>query len=105
MSKIEKWLEKNKPLKKKSNLYEFKQDILKMLELSYTQNQICECLKDVHQIETTQQNVSAFLKKELEAPKNVDVSKEVAEPQSDENEEEAKRKAELDKYFKKAKRL
>lgn len=104
MSKLEKWLEKNKPLKKKSNLYEFESDILKMIELNYTQNQIRECLKDVHGIETTQQNLSVFIKKQKKAEHKIEVKREVAKPQistdlSEEEQEKAKTNAELNKAF------
>ncbi len=94
MNKLEKWLVKNKPLKKKSNLHDYKEEILKMVELNYTQNQICEYLKDIHQVETTQQNVSSFLKREqhIEKPKvkNPQVLKTNENVLSDEDETKAK---------------
>lgn len=99
---LEKWLEKNPPLKKKSNLYEYKEEIVRLLGLNYTQNQIVAYLKDIHKVETTQQNVSSFLKREQKTI-NTAVKSNVKNTQitMSEEDEEAKRKAELDKYVRK----
>lgn len=96
MGKLEKWLEKNKPLKRKSNLLEFHDEITRLNELGYTQNQISEYLKEVHETETTQQNLSKFLKE----PKKVTM-KVIKESHKDV--EEKAKNSDLDNYFAKYK--
>ncbi|MCK9454232.1 hypothetical protein [Sulfurimonas sp.] len=96
MGKLEKWLEKNKPLKRKSNLFEYQNEITRLNELGYTQNQIAEYLKEVCQTETTQQNLSRFLKEPKKEPmKVVKESHKVVE--------EKAKNSDLDNYFAKYK--
>lgn len=96
MGKLEKWLEKNKPLKRKSNLFEYQNEITRLNELGYTQNQIAEYLKEVCQTETTQQNLSRFLKEpKKETMKVVKESHKVVE--------EKAKNSDLDNYFAKYK--
>ncbi|MFA6177925.1 MAG: hypothetical protein WC694_03495 [Candidatus Paceibacterota bacterium] len=72
-SKLEKFLKQNKPLKKTSKLDIYRSEIVELQTLKFTQNQICEYLKEAHQIEVTRQYISFFLKnsvkeKEVQPP-------------------------------------
>lgn len=61
---LEKWIQKNQPLKKISKLEKYRNEINELISRSYTQNQVVEFLKDVYKIEVSRQSISAFLKNE-----------------------------------------
>jgi len=67
MNKLEKWMIKNKPSEKFSSLlFEHKDEIQKLNDECYSQNQILEFLQDAYQIKTSQQNLSAFISRHAE---------------------------------------
>lgn len=100
-SKLERWLNKNKPARVKSNLHEFRDEILHLSNSTFTLKQICEYLEEVHNVETTFQNVSYFIKqshKKQNASTNSTTSKEIVKPKKESVIEE--KSDELEKYLK-----
>lgn len=100
-SKLEKWLNKNKPARVKSNLHEFRDEIIHLSNSNFTLKQICEYLKEVHNVETTFQNVSYFIKQSHKKQKVSTSSitlKEVVKPKKESDTEE--KSDELEKYLK-----
>jgi hypothetical protein len=77
-NKLKKWMEKNKPGENHTSfLHSHLEEIRELLKNGYTQNQIVQFLRDVHNVETTRQNLSFFLKRHLLSKKIVDRKKEI----------------------------
>jgi hypothetical protein len=65
--KLKIWISKNKPLKPLSKLQNYMEEINILISDNYTQTQICEYLKEVHNVETTRSNLGKYIKKNISA--------------------------------------
>ena len=77
-----------------SILYEFKDEIRELYDRGYTQNQILQYLDEMHDVQTTQQNLSLFINRHIANESN---TKEVRT--SDDEIKKENKFDELDKKF------
>jgi len=61
MSDLDNWVEKNKPKQKK--LSDYRDDIIHLKQLGFTQKKIVEYLQDMHNLTTNQMAISRLLRK------------------------------------------
>ena len=62
-AKLAKFIKANQPLKNISKLDEYTGEILELEKRNYTQDQICEFLRDECQVEVSRQYVSSYILK------------------------------------------
>lgn len=67
---LEEFKKKNKKLKNKSKLFDFKNEIIELITDGYSQESICEFLKE-NGVNAKQSNLSQFIKKLTKAKKEI----------------------------------
>ncbi len=65
MKALENWKRKHTPAKRVSKLEAFKTEVMSLLSENYTHEQIKNYLLEVHRIETSRQNISKFVARQL----------------------------------------
>ena len=65
MKELENWKRKHTPAKRVSKLEAFKTEIISLVSENYTHEQIKNYLLEMHSIETSRQNISKFVARQL----------------------------------------